>query len=84
MKNAVMDILELEDSYLKENVGSVIATDTQLPATKSHFNVMYENIIVLESITDKQIAILDIMILPYSEYFMTNLELPTQHIWRTV
>ena len=56
MKNAVMDILELEDNYLKENVGSVIATDTQLPATKSHFNVMYENIIVLESITDKQIT----------------------------
>ena len=50
MKNAAMDILELEDSYLKENVGSVIATDTQLPATKSHFNVMYENIILLESI----------------------------------
>ena len=46
MKNAVMDILQLEDSYLKENVGSVIATGTQLPATKSHFNVMYENIIV--------------------------------------
>ena len=45
-----MDILELEDSYLKENVGSAIAMDTQLPATKSHFNVMYENIIFLESI----------------------------------
>ena len=58
MKNAVMDILELEDSYLKKNVGSVIATDTQLPATKSHFNVMYENIIFLESITDKQIVII--------------------------
>ena len=82
MKNAVMDILELEDSYLKENVGSVIATDTQLPATKSHFNVMYENIIFLESITDKQINY-QAMVLPY-EYFMTNLELPTQHIWRTV
>ena len=50
MKNAAMDILELEDSYLKENVGSAIAMDTQLPATKSHFNVMYENIIFLESI----------------------------------
>ena len=82
MKNAVMDILELEDSYLKENVGSVIATDTQLPATKSHFNVMYENIIFLESITDI-IKGTQAMIVPY-EYFMSNLELPTQHIWRTV
>ena len=81
MKNAVMDILELEDSYLKENVGSVIATDTQLPATKSHFNVMYENIISLESINDN----INYQAMPISnEYFMTNLELPTQHIWRTV
>ena len=83
MKNAVMDILELEDSYLKENVGSVIATDTQLPATKSHFNVMYENIIFLESILIHKFNN-QAMILPYSKHFLINLELPTQHIWRTV
>ena len=84
MKNAAMDILELEDSYLKENVGSAIAMDTQLPATKSHFNVMYENIIFLESILIHKLCNNQAMILPYSKHFLINLELPTQHIWRTV
>ena len=83
MKNAVMDILELEDSYLKENVGSAIAMDTQLPATKAHFNAMYENYHFSRIDTDAQIDY-QAMNFFYSEYFMTNLELPTQHIWRTV
>ena len=53
-----MDILELEDNYLKENVGSAIAMDTQLPATKAHFNAMYENYHFSRIDTDAQIVII--------------------------